>query len=91
MKLHLHAPPGRRPENPIRVWKINDPAYGVNDAPAEFRKSLKRYLLETEASLELVYQESPGKWKLWISRIPAKLYLFAPPGRRPKNPIRVWK
>ena len=39
--------------NPNRAWKLNAPAYGLNDAPVEFHKSLKRYLLKSETSLKL--------------------------------------
>ena len=27
-----------------RVWTLNAPAYGLNDAPVAFRRTLKRYL-----------------------------------------------
>ena len=41
-------------KNPNRVWKLNAPAYGSNDAPVEFRETLKRYLLQSANSLKLV-------------------------------------
>ena len=40
--------------NPNRVRKLNAPAYGLNDAPVTFHRSLKRYLLQHEVSLRLV-------------------------------------
>ena len=40
--------------NPNRVWKLHAPAYGLSDAPVEFRKSLKRYLLKSEFPPKLV-------------------------------------
>ena len=40
--------------NANRVWKLNTPAYGLNDAPVAFYRSLKRYLLQREVSLKLI-------------------------------------
>ena len=51
---YLHAPLKWCPKNPNRAWNLNDPVYGLNDAPSEFRKTLKRYLLQSETSLKLV-------------------------------------
>ena len=53
-EVYLHAPPELCPMNPNRAWKLNAPAYGLNDAPVEFHKSLKRYLLKSGTSLKLV-------------------------------------
>ena len=36
------------------MWRLNAPAYGLNDAPVEFRKTLKRYLVKSQESLQLV-------------------------------------
>ena len=36
-EVYLHAPPEWCPMNPNRVWKLNTPAYGLNDAPVAFR------------------------------------------------------
>ena len=48
-EVYLHAPLEWRPKNPNRAWKLNAPAYGLNDATVEFRETLKRYLLQSEA------------------------------------------
>ena len=45
--------------NPNRVWKLNTPAHGLNDAPVTFHRSLKRYLLQREVSLRLVGLKFP--------------------------------
>ena len=52
--VFLQAPDEWRPRNSGRFWKLNAPAYGLNDAPVEFHKTLKRYLSQTDASLKLV-------------------------------------
>ena len=39
---------------PSRIWRLNAPAYRLNDAPVEFHKTLKRYLVKSEESLKLV-------------------------------------
>ena len=52
--VYLHAPPEWCPKNPNRVWKLNTPTYGLSDAPAAFRRPLKRYLLKNEASFQAV-------------------------------------
>ena len=39
-EVYLHAPLEWCPKNPNRVWKLNDTAYVLNDAPVEFRKTL---------------------------------------------------
>ena len=53
-EVYPHAPPERRPKNPNRAWRLHAPAYHLNDAPVEFRKTLKRYLLQSETSLKSV-------------------------------------
>ena len=53
-EVYRHAPPEWCPRNLNRVWRRNAPAYGLNDAPVEFRKTLKRYLLQSVTSLKLV-------------------------------------
>ena len=52
-EVYLQAPREWCPCNPCRVWRLNDPAYGLNDAPAEFHKTLKRYLVKSQESLQL--------------------------------------
>ena len=52
-EVYLHAPLEWRPKNPNRVWKLTAPAYGMNDAPVEFRKTLKRYLLQSANYLKM--------------------------------------
>ena len=42
------------PTLPKRVWKLKAPAYGRNDAPAAFRRSLKRHMLNSDLSLRNV-------------------------------------
>ena len=39
---------------PSSIWRLNAPAYGLNDAPVEFHKTLKCYLVKSEESLKLV-------------------------------------
>ena len=39
-----------------RAWKLKAPAYGLNNAPAAFRRSLKRYLLNSELHMKCVGQ-----------------------------------
>ena len=53
-EVNLHAPVEWCPKNPNRVWTLNAPAYGLNDAPVESRETLKRYLLQSVNSLKLV-------------------------------------
>ena len=52
--VYLKAPREWCPRMPSRIWRLNAPAYGLNDAPVEFRKTLKRYLAKSEESLKLV-------------------------------------
>ena len=52
-EFYPQAPSERRPRNPNRAWRLNAPAYGLNDAPVEFHKTLKRYLLKSEESLKM--------------------------------------
>ena len=53
-EVYLYAPPEWCPKNPNRVWKLNTPAYGLNDAPVASHHSLKRYPLKNEVSLKVV-------------------------------------
>ena len=53
-EVYLQAPPEWCPRLPSRIWRLNAPAYGLNDAPVEFHKTLKRYLVKAEESLKLV-------------------------------------
>ena len=39
------------PGDSHRIWKLNAPAYGLNDAPVAFHRSLKRYLVNATDSL----------------------------------------
>ena len=52
-EVNLHAALEWCPKNPNRVWKLNDPAFGLNDALVEFPKTPKRYLSQSETSLKL--------------------------------------
>ena len=52
-EVYLHAPLEWRPENPNIVWKLNAPGNGLNEAPVEFRRTLKRYLLQSANSPKL--------------------------------------
>ena len=52
-EVYLHTPPEWCPRNPNRAWTLNAPAYGLNDEPVGFHKTLKRYLLKSETSLKL--------------------------------------
>ena len=52
--VFLHAPAGWGPLGKKRAWRRKAPAYGLNDAPAAFRRSLKRYLLNSELSMRCV-------------------------------------
>ena len=58
----LCAPAGRDPSNPRRIWEIHAPAYGLNDAQAAFRRSLRKYPLsftESLARVGLKFRGSP--------------------------------
>ena len=48
----LHAPLEWGPPRQKRVWKLKAPAYGPNDAPAAFHRSLKRYILNPDLSVK---------------------------------------
>ena len=50
----LRAPDEWDPSCHGRAWKSKAPAYGLNDAPVAFRRSLKRHLFNVEASLKCV-------------------------------------
>ena len=52
-EVYPHAPLEWCPKNPNRAWRLNAPPYGLNDAPVEFRETLRRYLLQSETSLKL--------------------------------------
>ena len=53
-EVYLHAPAEWCPQNPNRVWKLDAPAYGLNDATVAFHRPLKRYLLKHVVSLKVV-------------------------------------
>ena len=46
--VFLHAPEEWDPACSTRVWELKAPAYGLNDAPVAFRRSLKRHLSNSE-------------------------------------------
>ena len=48
----LRAPAEWGPTCATRLWKLKAPAYGLNDAPAALRRSLKRYLLNSDLSMK---------------------------------------
>ena len=50
--VFLHAPEEWNPDMVCRVWKLMAPAYGLNDAPVAFHRSLKRHLLNKDLSME---------------------------------------
>ena len=39
--VYLESPPEWLPGDSRRIWKLNAPAYGLNDAPVAFHRSLK--------------------------------------------------
>ena len=45
--VFLHAPNAWGPPRQGRAWKLEAPAFGLNDAPAAFRCFLKRHLLNS--------------------------------------------
>ena len=53
-EVYLQAPSEWCPRNPNRVWRLNAPAFRLNDAPVEFHKTLKRYLVKADESLKMV-------------------------------------
>ena len=50
----IRSPAEWDPSGPQRIRKLRAPAYGLNDAPPAFRKTLQRYLLCAEVSLALL-------------------------------------
>ena len=56
--VFLHAPPEWEPSKACRFWKINAPAYGLNDAPVAFRQSPQKHLVSSELSLTKVGMEN---------------------------------
>ena len=53
-EVYLHAPREWCPRAHSQIWRLNAPAYGLNDAPVEFHKTLKRYLVKSTESPKLV-------------------------------------
>ena len=45
-EVYLQAPREWCPRTLSRIWRLNAPAYGLNDAPVEFHKTLKRYMVK---------------------------------------------
>ena len=52
--VSLHAPLEWGPPCLKRAWEIKAPAYELNDAPAAFRRSLKRHILNSDLSVKNV-------------------------------------
>ena len=52
--MSSHAPLEWDPPCQKRAWKLKAPAYGLNDAPAAFRRSLKRHILNSDLSVKNV-------------------------------------
>ena len=52
--MYMQSPSEWLPGDSPRVWKLNAPAYSLNDAPVAFHRSLKRYLVNECDSLKLV-------------------------------------
>ena len=50
----LQAPEEWNPGTECRVWKLKAPAYGLNDAPVAFHRSLKKHLMNKTLSMESV-------------------------------------
>ena len=50
----LRAPCEWNSKESRRVWKLQAPAYGLNDAPAAFRRPLRKYLVNSVHSLSTV-------------------------------------
>ena len=53
-EVYLWGPRGWCSRNPCRVWRLKTPSYELNDAPVEFHKTLKRYLVKSDGSLKLI-------------------------------------
>ena len=50
--VFIKSPPEWLPGDSRRVWILNAPAYGSDDAPVAFHRSLKRYLVNDADSLK---------------------------------------
>ena len=50
-EVYLRAPRGWNSKDARRVWKLRAPAYGLNDAPAVFHRSLRKYSANSVESL----------------------------------------
>ena len=50
--VFLHSPSEWDPPCEKRARKLKAPAYGLNDAPAAFRRSLKRHILNSDLSVK---------------------------------------
>ena len=50
----IQSPPEWLPGDSHRIWKLDAPAYGLNDAPVAFHRSLTRYLVNATDSLKAV-------------------------------------
>ena len=55
--------------NPNQVWKLNAPAYGINDAPVAPHRFLERRPLKNKVSLKLV------GLKFKVSNLDPRLYM----------------
>ena len=61
-EVYLRAPCERNSKDTRRVWQLRAPAYGSNDAPAAFRRSLRKYPAnpaESLSSVGLHFKASP--------------------------------
>ena len=50
-EVYHRAPAERDPRRAQRIWRLKDPSYGLNDAPAVIRKTLDEYLLQEKDAL----------------------------------------
>ena len=53
--VFIQSPPEWLPADFRRIWTLNAPAYGLNDAPAAPHRSLERYLANETHSLQAAY------------------------------------
>ena len=53
-EVYFRGHSGRKSQGAGRVWKSQDPAYGLNDAPAAFYETPHGYLLDVDGSTKLV-------------------------------------
>ena len=69
----IQSPPEWLPGDSRRIWKLNAPAYDLNDAPVAFHRPLSRYLVYRTDSLEAVgLWKEPSKFDPCLSSVPRK-------------------